>query len=92
MDIGIKAAREQVARERLAAAAKTLAARFGLPEPTWPTGNQPELVALWRMEAVADLLDGLVGATEPKTTKSKRNKAEPSPDAPAGEEVEDDAG
>lgn len=91
MDIGIKAAREQVARERLAAAAKTLAARFGLPEPTWPTGNQPELVALWRMEAVADLLDSLAGATEPKTAKSKR-KAEPSPDAPAGEEVEDDAG
>lgn len=87
MDIGIRAAREQVAKERITAAAEVLAGRFEVHKPSWPTGNQPELVALWQLEMVADLLEELAAVTA-RTSKASKTKFAPA--APA-EEVNDGA-
>jgi hypothetical protein len=71
MGPAIRAAREQVAQERLLAAAETLAGRFGLQAQhealaAARTGIRDPLVAgLFQREAIADLLDALLTATEP---------------------------
>lgn len=71
MGPAIRAAREQVAQERLLAAAETLAGRFGLQAQhaalaAVRTGVRDPLVAgLFQREAIADLLDALIAATEP---------------------------
>jgi hypothetical protein len=71
MSPGVRAAREQVAQERLLAAAETLAGRFDLQAQhealaAARTGIRDPLVAgLFQREAIADLLEALLTATEP---------------------------
>lgn len=72
MDKGIRAARQQTAERRIAEAAQALAERFGLDAPAWPAGNNADLVALTRLETVADFLTALAGAQPVKATKGKR--------------------
>lgn len=71
MGPAIRAAREQVAQERLLAAAETLAGRFNLQAQhealaAARTGIRDPLVAgLFQREAIADLLEALLNVTEP---------------------------
>lgn len=76
MDKGIRAARQQTAEARILGAAETLAARLGFAVPTWPTGNQPEVVGMLKLEAVADLLETVAGAL-PAKRANKGKAAEP---------------
>lgn len=66
MSPGARAAREQVAQERLLAAAETIGGRFGLQAQhealaAARTGIRDQLVAgLFQREAIADLLEALL--------------------------------
>ncbi len=64
MQTGIRAAREQVAVERINAAAALLADAAGIgesaPSISRVSARDPQVLALFRLEAVADLLDDLV--------------------------------
>lgn len=71
MGPAIRAAREQVAQERLLAAAEQLAGRFGLhaQHEALTAARQgvrdPLVAGLFQREAIADLLEALLAATEP---------------------------
>lgn len=70
MDIAIQAARQQIANERIGAAAHTLAERFGVHEQAAAlrtAGHQDAALAtLFKAEATANLLEGVVQATGPQ--------------------------
>jgi hypothetical protein len=73
MGPGARAVRDAAAQERLLAAADVLAGRFDLAAQhealvaarTGPAARDPLLAALFQREAIADLLDALLAATEP---------------------------
>jgi hypothetical protein len=71
MGPAIRAAREQVAQERLLAAAETLAGRFDLQAQHEALAaarigiRDPLVAGLFQRESIADLLDALLAATEP---------------------------
>lgn len=71
MDPGVMAAREQVARERLARAAEVLAARFGVAGLEPLPGNNRQVLALKRLEGVARLLEELVARTAQTSTEEQ---------------------
>jgi outer membrane biosynthesis protein TonB len=93
MDPGVRAARDQQARERLLAAAEALAAQHGLDDQllalqtarTGPTGRHPLLGPLFQQEAAADFLEGLLAALAPgapgAAAKPPKGPAEPEPEA-----------
>jgi hypothetical protein len=71
MGPAIRAAREQVAQERLLAAAETLAGRFDLQAQHEALAaarigiRDPLVAGLFQREAIADLLEALLAVTEP---------------------------
>jgi hypothetical protein len=71
MGPAIRAAREQVAQERLLAAAETIAGRFDLQAQHEALAaarrgiRDPLVAGLFQREAIADLLEALLAATEP---------------------------
>jgi hypothetical protein len=71
MGPAIRAAREQVAQERLLAAAEILAGRFDLQAQHEALAaarrgiRDPLVAGLFQREAIADLLEALLAATEP---------------------------
>jgi hypothetical protein len=71
MGPAIRAAREQVAQERLLAAAETIAGRFDLQAQHEALAaarrgiRDPLVAGLFQREAIADLLNALLAATEP---------------------------
>ncbi len=80
MQLGILAARDQVAQEKIIAAANTLAQRFGLDMTVNPrriNGRDPRIGAMEQREEVAALLEALVGKTtppEPATSAALRKR------------------
>jgi len=75
MDKSIRAARDQVAMERILSASTVLAGRFELQLPDMPTtGRDKQVLAMQQREAVADLLERLAEATEPKAKAIKAAK------------------
>jgi outer membrane biosynthesis protein TonB len=95
MDPGVRAARDQQARERLLAAAEALAAQHGLDDQllalqtarTGPTGRHPLLGPLFQQEAAADFLEGLLAALAPGApgAAAKPPKGPPAPEPEAVE-------
>lgn len=98
MDPGVRAARDQQARERLLAAAEALAAQHGLDDQllalqtarTGPNGRHPLLGPLFQQEAAADFLEGLLAALAPAApgapAKPPQAPSAPEPEAePAAE-------
>jgi hypothetical protein len=93
MDPGVRAARDQQARERLLAAAEALAAQHGLDDQllalqtarTGPNGRHPLLGPLFQQEAAADFLEGLLAALAPgapgAAAKPPKGPPEPEPEA-----------
>lgn len=69
MNVGILAARTQVAQEKMLAAAEALADRFGLTDRHQALidarSKDRDVAMLLQREAVAELLDALVKATDP---------------------------
>lgn len=84
MRAGILAARAAEALSRSVAAADVLGKRFGVPEASdalKAAGHRDQAVsAMVQQEAVAALLEALVGATEPKVEEAPP-PAEPEPEA-----------
>jgi hypothetical protein len=75
MHPGVLAARNQVVAERIERAAVTLARRFELSMSKPVTGNNPQVMALKRLETVADLLEGLVASTKANPVKKDKVNA-----------------
>ena len=68
MQLGILAARDQVAQEKIIAAANTLAQWFGLDMTVKPrriNGRDPRVGAMEQREEVAALLEALAGKAIP---------------------------
>ncbi len=75
MDKGIRAARDQVAMERIVAATAILADRLKLDVVGIPiAGRNREVLAMQQREAVADLLEAVVNATKPKRASDAKDK------------------
>lgn len=87
MDPGVRAARDQQARERLLAAAEALAAQHGLDDQllalqtarTGANGRHPLLGPLFQQEAAADFLEGLLAASAPGAPGAPGLPASPKP-------------
>jgi len=73
MHIGARAARDQVAQERAIAALAVLAERHGIDAPDLTVQARDPLVrAMMQRERIADALEALVAATEPKPAPRRR--------------------
>jgi hypothetical protein len=83
MDKGTFGARRQIARERILIAAGALGERFGLKEAaarlTTIQARDPQIRHLFELEIVADLLDGVLQATE----AAPQDEAETCPGTPS---------
>ncbi len=82
MNLAIRAARDEVAQQRLLTAATELAGRFenaGLPvlvaRLQSAQARDPDIRAMQQRENLADILEALVAATAPKEA-GKRSKRE----------------
>lgn len=70
MDVGIRAAKDQRAQERIIAGALLIAERFGIDPALAEAvrkaqGRDVAVVAMKQREAIADLIDAIVVLTEP---------------------------
>lgn len=72
MDVSSYAQRNAVAQNRLLAAVAVLSERFGLSEQSLDVqAKDPVIRAMIQRERIADMLDALVIATEPKPPTKK---------------------
>ena len=72
MDVSSFAKRDAVAQQRLLAAVTVLSERFGLGEQSLTVqAKEPAIKAMIQREKLADVLEALVIATEPKPKAGK---------------------
>ena len=83
MDPSHQNRRAAVAQQRIATAAQALAKRHGLDDQAAAVANARHrdggIDALFKSEAIADLLDALVALPEPKQESQPEPKAKPDP-------------